>query len=162
MTGRCGKAAGIDHLDEYRHSSEPIQAAPRSLIDNVLTDLNRLGRLACATPPAARSWPKAAIAREMLEQSSLALVGEMPIAAASAKKASNLAIDLTLSPLPDGLEHAVQNAARRPGGSLWQICGIVADGEVMVPGNGVHGLNPFFQAVSIADRANLLSRDMKK
>jgi hypothetical protein len=55
----------------------------------------------------------------MLEQSSLALVGEMPIAAASAKKASNLAIDLTLSPLPDGLEHAVQNAAApRPGGSL--------------------------------------------
>jgi hypothetical protein len=111
----------------------------------VLTDLNRLGRLGCTTPPAARSWPKAAIAREMLEQSSLALVGEMPIAAASAEKASNLAIDLTLSPLPDGLEHAVQNAAaRRPGGSLWQVCGIVADGEVMVPGNGVHGLNPFF------------------
>jgi hypothetical protein len=81
----------------------------------------------------------------MLEQSSLALVGEMPIAAASAKKASNLAIDLTLLPLPDGLEHAVQNAAaRRPGGSLWQVCGIVADCEVMVPGNGVHGLNPFF------------------
>jgi len=117
------------------------------LNDNVLTDLNRLGRLGCATPPAARSWPKAAIAREMLEQSSLALVGEMPVrfAAASAKKASNLAIDLTLSPLLDGLKHAVQNvAARRPGGSLWQICGIVADGEVMVPGNGVHGLNPFF------------------
>jgi hypothetical protein len=78
----------------------------------------------------------------MLEQSSLALVGEMPIAAAPAKKASNLAIDLTLSPLPDGLEHAVQNAAaRRPGGSLWQVCGIVADGEVMVPGNGIHGLS---------------------
>jgi len=117
------------------------------LNDNVLTDLNRLGRLGCATPPAARSWPKAAIAREMLEQSSLALVGEMPVrfAAASAKKASNLAIDLTLSPLLDGLEHPAQNvAARRPGGSLWQICGIVADGEVMVPGNGVHGLNPFF------------------
>jgi hypothetical protein len=117
------------------------------LIDNVLTDLNRLGRLGCATPPAARSWPKAAIAREMLEQSSLALVGEMParIAAASTKKASNLAIELTLSPPPDGLEHAVQNAAaRRPGGSLWQVCGIVADGEVVAPGNGVHGLNPFF------------------
>jgi hypothetical protein len=115
------------------------------LIDNVLTDLNRLGRLGCATPPAARSWAKAAIAREMLKQSSLALVGEMSIAAASGKKASNLAIDLTLSPPPDGLEHAVQNAAaRRPGGSLWQICGIVADGEVKVPGNGVHGLNPFF------------------
>jgi hypothetical protein len=90
----------------------------------------------------------------MLEQSSLALVGEMParfgemparFAAASTKKASNLAIDLTLSPLPDGLEHPVQNAAaRRPGGSLWQVCGIVADDEVMVPGNGVHGLNPFF------------------
>jgi len=117
------------------------------LNDNVLTDLNRLGRLGCATPPAARSWPKAAIAREMLEQSSLALVGEMParIAAASAKKASNFAIDLTLSPLLDGFEHAVQNAAaRRPGNSLWQVCRIVADGEVMVPGNGVHGLNPFF------------------
>jgi hypothetical protein len=116
----------------------------------------------------------------MLEQSSLALVGEMParIAAASAKKASNFAIDLTLSPLPDGLEHAVQNAAaRRPGNSLWQVRRIVADGEVMVPRNGVHGLNPFFllreilihpishcsaEAVSIADRANLLSRDMKK
>jgi hypothetical protein len=93
-----------------------------------------------SAPPAARSWPKAAIAREMLEQSS-----PMParFAAASTKKASNLAIDLTLSPLPDGLEHAVQNAAaRRPGGSLWQVCGIAADGEV--PGNGVHGLNPFF------------------
>src|SRR6266480_2822915 len=83
----------------------------------------------------------------MLEQSSLALVGEMParIAAASAKKASNFAIDLTLSPLPDGFEHAVQNAAaRKPGNSLWQVCRIVADGEVMVPRNGVHGLNPFF------------------
>jgi hypothetical protein len=117
------------------------------LIDNVLTDFTRLGRLGCATPPAAMSWSKAAIAREMFEQSSLAFVGEMPVrfAAASAKKASNLAIDLTLSPLPDGLEHAVQNAAAcRPGGSLWQVCGIVADGEVMVPGNGVHGLNPFF------------------
>jgi hypothetical protein len=115
------------------------------LIDSVLTDLKRLGRLGCATPPAARSWPKAAIAREMLEQSSLALVGEMPIATSSAKKASNLAIDLTLSPQPDGLEHVKQNAAaRRPGASLWQVCGIVAEGEVMVPGNGVHGLHPFF------------------
>jgi hypothetical protein len=83
----------------------------------------------------------------MFEQSSLALVGEMParFAAASTKKAINLAIDLTLSPLPDGFEHAVQNAAaRRPGRSLWQVCGVVADGEVMIPGNGVHGLNPFF------------------
>jgi hypothetical protein len=59
----------LDHLDEYCHSSEPIQA-PRSLIDNVLTDLGRLGPLGCATPPAARSWPKAAMARQMLEQSS--------------------------------------------------------------------------------------------
>jgi hypothetical protein len=91
----------------------------------------------------------------MLEQFSLALVGEMPIAAASAKKASNLAIDLTLSPLPDGLEHAVQNAAaRRPGGSLWQVCGIVADGEVMVPGNGVHGLNPFFPIMRNSHSSN--------
>jgi hypothetical protein len=117
------------------------------VIDNVLTDLSRLGRLGFATLSAARSWPKAAMARQMLEQSSLALVGEMParFAAASAKKASNLAIDLTLSPQPDGLEHTVQNAtARRPGGSLWQVCGIVAKGEVMVPGNGVHGLHPFF------------------
>jgi hypothetical protein len=60
----------------------------------------------------------------MLEQSSLALVGEMPIAAASAKKASNLAIDLTLSPLPDGLEHAVQNAAApRPGAVFGKFVG---------------------------------------
>jgi hypothetical protein len=76
----------------------------------------------------------------------LALVGEVParLAAAPAKEASKLAIDMTLSRLPDGLENAVQNAAaRRPGGSLWQVCGSVADGEVPVPGYGVHGLNPF-------------------
>jgi hypothetical protein len=82
----------------------------------------------------------------MLEQSSLALVGEVParLAAAPAKEASNLAIDMTLSRLPDGLENAMQNAgARRPGGSLWQVCGSVADGEVPVPGNSVHDPNPF-------------------
>jgi hypothetical protein len=92
-----------------------------------------------------QSRPKAAIACEMLEQSSLALVGKVRarLTAAPAKEASKLAIDMTLSRLPDGLENAVQNAgARRPGGTLWQVCGTLADGEVSVPGNGVHGRNP--------------------